>query len=105
MRDDHTGVPHTCPKIDEVISFISNLDINWEEEYHTQQELIDLMEAIRDANGKLRDFGNEKAKEVDWLEGELRNKQWEVDALTEEIGYLNTTIGELEDELAEVKYG
>lgn len=102
MRNDCTGVPHTCPKIDEVISFISNLDINWEEEAHTQQELVDLMEAIRDANGKLRDFGNEK---VDELENELYNKQREVDSLTDEIDYLNDTIGELEDELAEVKYG
>lgn len=105
MRDDHTGVPHTCPKIDEVISFISNLDINWDEEYYTKREPVDLMEAIRDANGNLRNFGNEKAKEADWLENELENNQREVDSLTDEIDYLKTTIGELEDELAEVKYG
>lgn len=98
MRNDYTGVPHTCPKIDEVIGFINSL-VDWDgEETHTQQELVDLMEAIRDANGKLRDFGNDKAKEVDELENELENKQREVD-------YLKTTIGELEDELAEVKYG
>lgn len=105
MRNDCTGVPHTYPKIDEVISFINSL-VEWDgEETHTQQELVGLMEAIRDANGKLRDFGNEKAKEADWLENELNNKKREVDSLTDEIDHLNTTIGELEDELAEVKYG
>ena len=105
MRDDYTGVPHTCPKIDEVISFINSL-VEWDgEETHTLQELVDLMEAIRDANGKLRDFGNEKAKEVEELENELYNKRREIDSLTDEMGDLNDTIGELEDELAEVKYG
>lgn len=111
MRDDYTGVPHTCPKIDEVIDLIDELhscavDFKYSEDARKFFDAINLaMEEIRTANQHLRDLGNEKAKEVDELENELENSIRQIAHLEAEIKDLNDTIGELEDELAEVKYG
>ena len=104
MRNDYTGVPHTCPKIDEVISFINSVDVEWDEEYHTKEELIQIMEDIRAANGALRDFGNEKAKEFDELEEDFELKERRVNELTCELEDRNSKIEKLEEELIDIKY-
>ena len=43
---DNSNVPHTCPKIDEVISAIKSVE--WtDEDYWDEKGLVDIMEDIR----------------------------------------------------------
>lgn len=111
MRNDYTGVPHTCPKIDEIMSLVDELhscacDFEYSEDARRLLDQINAgLEEVRAANLHLREFGNEKAKEVYELENELEVNQREISSLTHEICILNSTIGDLEDKLADVKYG
>lgn len=106
MRNDYTGVPHTCPKIDEIISLVDELhscacDFEYSEDARRLLDQINAgLEEVRAANLHLREFGNEKAKEVYALENELEGNQREISSLTHEIWVLNSTIGDLEDKLA-----
>ena len=55
MIKDKTGVPMTCPLIDEAIGLINSGNIDAE-------IITDLLEQVRTANIQLREFGNEQFK-------------------------------------------
>src|SRR5690606_41341373 len=92
---DATDIPNTCPMIDEVISFIDNIRIDWEDEYHTKKELLDIMERIRTSNQNLRDFGNEQYYRAEELESDLEYFK----SINED---LERDISRLENEISEV---
>lgn len=85
MRNkDNAPVPHTCPKIDEVISAIKSVE--WtEDSYWDEARLIELMEEIRSANDSLRTWGNEKHKECDELQDQVDDYEKEIKSLKSEI--------------------
>ncbi len=66
-------IGHTCPIIDEVISAIRAA--NWDDTYWGERDLIRSMEKIRDANGTLRDWGNELVLEIEMLNIEINKLQ------------------------------
>jgi len=55
MIKDKSGVPMTCPTIDEIIDLIHS------DEYD-KENVIEMIEEVRAANIKLREFGNEQFK-------------------------------------------
>lgn len=69
---DNAPVPHTCPKIDEIISAIQY--VKWDNTYWTEDRLVEIMEEIRKANDSLRKWGNEKHHECEDLKIKLSNK-------------------------------
>lgn len=96
-RSDATGVPQTCPFIDEVITYITG--IRWHEGQETEADEAKLMlitlEKIRSHNGSLRDFANDEYYRACELEGEktslesdIKNLEWEVKSLSDEIANL-----------------
>ena len=89
---DHSGVPHTCPLIDSVIDFISNIDFNEEQKYFSREatKMVDILENIRTHNSNLRDFGNNMCKERDSIEDDntdLTNKVSELESCIRDLKY------------------
>lgn len=87
---DRTGIPNTCPLIDEVISAVSDLE--------DKETLVAILEQIRRHNTDLRDFGNEqyylaeeREEEIDTLKGKVRN-------LEDDLEYTNKQLKELEEQ-------
>lgn len=106
-RSDNSLIPQTCPKIDSVLSIIT--DIYSADEPITKGELQNiekLMEEIREANSKLRDWGNDEynraeelEKDKDYYQNEHEKAQSEVDSLKSEVDSLKSEIKDLEKEL------
>lgn len=94
MARDNAPVPHTCPMIDKVISAINSVE--WEDNYWSKDDLIDLMEDIRSANSTLRNWGNEKHLECNELEDKIYDLEYDLKYKAEEIETLNNKINELE---------
>lgn len=95
--NDTSGIPNTCPKIDEVISFIDNLD--FVEEYHTKKEIIDLMEDIRTANDGLRTHGHNLQNDLDYYEKLIKELEEKIEDLESDIYSYKNQIEELESNL------
>ena len=106
MARDNAPVPHTCPMIDRVIYAINSVE--WEDNYWSKDDLIDLMEDIRSANSTLRNWGNEKHLECNELEdkiydleNDLKYKAEEIETLNNEINELEMVVSKLENEIYE----
>ena len=103
---DNSGIDHTCPKIDEVISAIDS--VNWDEDnYWDAKTVTEIMEKIRKANSDLRDWGNQMCRErdelqdqLDDLEKENKNLKSDVDYYEKQVKELENKIYSLEDELS-----
>lgn len=93
---DYTGVENTCPKIDEVISFINSIVIP-EDSYHSKEDIIAIMERIRESNVELRNFGNQNYRELGEVETERNSLLNENKDLKSDIEDLKIEIEELED--------
>lgn len=97
--NDTSGIPNTCLKIDEVISFVDSLEI--EENYQTKQDVIDIMEAIRAANDDLRNHGIALQGDNNDLGDEAEDLKRIISDLREEICDLKGEISELGDQITE----
>lgn len=93
MARDNAPVSHTCPMINEVISVLESL--NWDDcSWYRKEDVIDIMEKIREANDKLRCWGNEKHEECEELEGRIYELERSVEDRDSEISdYIDTIEG------------
>jgi predicted RNase H-like nuclease (RuvC/YqgF family) len=111
---DNAPVPHTCPKIDKVISFLENIDWDTDNEDERDlsiecKEMVDVMEEIRTANDALRTWGNEECnykneyeEEKRELEREVKNLKSDLSDMIDEIKDLKHEIDSLEDKLSDL---
>ena len=97
-RSDNTGVPQTCPFIDEVIGFISSIEWDEGEEGLKQgaNKVLQVLETIRTHNSNLRDCANSeynRAEEVEAANEELKDEisdlKSEIRELTKELNQLS----------------
>lgn len=97
-RRDNTGVPQTCPLIDDVVEFIEFIE--WDEgEVELEKkgkEALKTLEKIRSANYDLRDFGNGQYNEKEQLEKDLELAERKIDKLEADIIYYQNELKELE---------
>jgi len=85
---DYTGVPNTCPLIDEVIQFIDNVPFEGDDEEKQQFDMECLsikasLEEIRTRNGNLRAFAIQKQKEAEELKLEIEALNAYIEKLAE----------------------
>ena len=102
---DNSPVPHTCPKINEVINFIKSIhwDLEDEDEAYFDNEgklILDVLEEIRSANDSLRTWGNELYQEKDDLEDERDDLNRIIEGLQSDISDLKDENDNLSDENA-----
>lgn len=105
---DNAPVPHTCPIIDGVIGFLT--EIVWDMEDELEAELsvdcksaVEDMEKIRNANDTLRTWGNEECRYKEEFEGEKEDLETEVENLKEKIYDLEDKNKSLENEVESLK--
>lgn len=99
-RGDNAPVPHTCPKIDDVIGIVT--EIYRVDEPITKGELQNIekqMEDIRTANSKLREWGNEEYERAEELEKDRDYYQDLSEKYESEIADLKAEIDSLKEEL------
>lgn len=110
-------VGYTCPLIDEVINQINNVisflerndyDDKFLNEAKTEHindlySSIDTMEDIRDANGQLRDWGNNMESEYEDIECDRDNLASMVDDLREQRDELQFKLTQTEDKIDELE--
>jgi FtsZ-binding cell division protein ZapB len=114
-NDDHAPIGHTCPMIDEVISYISSIDFDLNDESEVLLndggiDAVKTLEKIREANSTLRSWGNEMCKESmdyererDDLEKENKNLKHDNDYYQKEVQSLESKVSELEDKIYELE--
>lgn len=111
-RGDPTGVDQTCPLIDQVISYLN--DIEWdegEEDLATDAtRMVQVLEMIRKANSKLRDFGTEQYDRANEFEKDLERSSSRIDELEhycknyeKQISNLEENVSDLETQLEDAK--
>ncbi len=101
MARDNAPVSHTCPMIDEVISALESL--NWDDCSWYMKDVIDIMEKIREANDKLRCWGNEKHEECEELEDRISELQLSIEDRDSEISDYIDTIDGLRAEIEQLE--
>ena len=104
MAKDHSPVPHTCPLINEVISFIGSVEgpsdqDEVEDFINSQIDAEKTMEKIRAANGKLREWGNEMCNEMDEARDEVDDLKKDLDTHERTIEALREEVKSLEREV------
>lgn len=87
---DNSGVKNTCPSIDDIISFLNDLNFDNIDDFY-KKDLVDIMEEIRDANKSLREWGNQNYNEKEEL-------QEEVDKLKDDVSDLEKELEDLKNE-------
>lgn len=112
---DNAPIGHTCPKIDQVISFLEKIDWDLEDEEEKDlsiecKEMVEVMEEIREANDTLRTWGNEEynskneyEEERDDLEKEVKSLKSDMSDLQDEITNLKADIETLEEKLSDIE--
>jgi hypothetical protein len=85
-RTDETGVPETCPLLDQAIELINNAVIHMEstDDWHEAKwlkESISILEQVRDHNGELRKFGIEQSDIAETLKVDIRVFEKELNEL------------------------
>jgi len=91
-RHSREPVKETCPAIDEVQRRIKLAFEAVEEAFNKLDALGNELEALRTANGSLRDWGREEADRVDELEGEIGSLTETNNKMAEDIKYLENTV-------------
>lgn len=94
---DNSGIKETCPKIDEIISFIEELNWNQLEDNYSKDFILNIMEEIRDDNKALRDWGNNCYNEKGELQEEVYKLKDDVSDLEKELEDLKNEYKEMED--------
>jgi predicted nucleic acid-binding Zn-ribbon protein len=101
-KTDNAPVWPTCPLIDETISQVHDWYKESEEISRNEYQGFEIrMEKIRDANGRLRDWGNDECRRADEAENDLENAQDTISDLKKEIEDLKEEIKTLEKELSQ----
>lgn len=97
-RSDNTGVPETCPYINEVRDFLEgiNEDDTGGDLRGGIKEACAKLEKIRQMNSDLRVFGNKHCDELYEMEKDRDYYKEQVDKLQNEVEYLTKEILELE---------
>jgi predicted RNase H-like nuclease (RuvC/YqgF family) len=98
-RTDDSGVPNTCPLIDDVIHSLASCECG-----HLEQgNAISALEQVRGYNDDLRTWGNEQYQElqeaekrIERLKSDNDDLRSEIDDLKDEIKGLNKEIRQLE---------
>lgn len=98
---DYAPVGNTCPKIDGVISLISQMDYELsdddnDDKKEKEKEANVLLESIRSDNASLREWGNAEYLRAEELEKERDSLQSEVDRLKNEIKQLERQLEQIE---------
>lgn len=105
-RKDPTDVDQTCPLIDEVLRFIEavSMDNQDNEDYQKDCDRAEqVLEMIRTANSKLRDFGcKEYEKEID-LEKDLERANDRINELEKESKWYEKSIDQLKDTIYDLE--
>lgn len=103
MLCDNAPVKETCPLIDDVKSVLFYLN---DGETPDIKDALDLLEKIRDANSKLREWGNEQYNRAEDLEKEYEHKkgqlEGEIKDLTKEVEELQEEVYDLKQEIREM---
>lgn len=84
------------PEIEDLIDALHDIE-------HGLYGLEDSLEQLRTANGKLRDWGHEEAKEVDRLEEELSETKGREDQLEGSVEQLKDEVKCLDDEINDLR--
>jgi len=105
---DYSGVPHTCPKIDEVIDFLNGIDWDLDDDderdlAHESTKMIEVLEEIRTANSTLRDWGNNMCRERDEAQQDLEYYQSKNEDLEKEVKNINDEVKELEKKIEDLE--
>jgi predicted nucleic acid-binding Zn-ribbon protein len=114
-KRDNAPVGHTCPLIDSVIDFLS--DIEWDLGDDNERDLaerssiaLDTLEDVRKANDALRAWGNEKHLEteefeakVSALERTISNHELDIEHYREQVAILENRISDLEYQIEDLK--
>lgn len=112
MARDNAPIEHTCPKIDQVISFLEKIDWDLSDDDEKDlsiecKEIVEVMEEIRKANDTLRTWGNEEfnskneyEEEKDDLEKEVKNLKSDLSDMDDKIRELKKEIETLEEKLS-----
>ena len=94
---DNAPVANTCPKIDQVISFLEKLDwdlkkqifkLSDDDEKYLSFEckkIVEVMEEIRKANHALRTWGNEEYNSKNEHEQEIKDLKAEIENLEKKL--------------------
>ncbi len=92
---DDSGVPYTCPKIDEVIAAVKSIE--WTPDlWHDEKSLVNILEEIRTANNDLREHANRK-------NGVIHDLESEIEELNSSNMDLQNQVDDLEAKLAEME--
>jgi len=106
---DNAPVGNTCPKIDEVISLISQMDYEFTDEDNEDKKQKEsaanvLLEQIRSDNSQLREWGNAEYLRAEENERERDDLLKQVETLKSDIDYYIKQNGILSDENSELQY-
>lgn len=104
-RGDPTGVSQTCPLIDEVISFLNNIEWDEGEEDLCKEAtgMVQVLEMIRKANTKLREFGHEQYERASEFEKDLERASNRIDELEHTITVLEKECSSLTSEINDLQ--
>jgi len=104
-RGDPTGISQTCPLIDEVICFLNNIEWDEGEEDldNDSTRMVQVLEMIRTANTKLREFGHEQYERANEYEKDLERANSRIDELEKESKYYEKKIDSLEDAISDLE--
>ena len=99
---DRSGIPITCPKIDQVGDFIERVAIDITTPYgddleRASESARETLEEIREVNLALREWGNEKAEELEEAEKIVKELEDKIVDLEDEISRMQRRIEFLEE--------
>lgn len=108
MRNDATGIPYTCPIIDDVKEYLKYVERNFiskidndedkKNEIDDSNTILDTLEDIRTANDELRSFGLKTIKELEEAINERDEFEKTIEDLKSEIFDLKQDIKNLQYE-------
>lgn len=85
MGHNREPIQNTCPSIDEVIKKLDQIK-SWANDILYYCDLAESeIEELRQANGDLRDWGNDEAKRVDDLEEKINELELKIEDLSEQF--------------------
>lgn len=95
-------VGHTCPMIDQVVGFLSDLNMEGKITDSDTKYYTKLLEDIRRANDLLRQWGNEKCAEVELAEDRASDAEGKATDLQYRLDDLDRQLQELENKVQEL---
>lgn len=96
-------VNYTCPDIDKVINILESAREGFADDSDFDLA-CDLMEELRTANAKLRDWGSEMSEEVGNLENKLSELENDIEYLQTEKDDLSGYVEELESKVRTLEH-